>query len=140
MSWDPFEEMRKIHREVDRLFSDFFGKPKTPIPEGFKEPLIDVYETNDEIVVFADIPGVNKEDIKLNLTEDTLEIKAEKREEKVEGIEYAHRERKYLGFYRLVELPAKVNSSNAKATYKNGVLEVKLPKIEKTKRVSIPVE
>ena len=141
MSWDPLEEMRKIHREVDRLFSDFFGKPKALIPEGFREPLIDVCETDEEIIVFADIPGVEKENIKLNATEDSLEIKAEKRgEKKMEKAEYELRERKYLGFYRLISLPVKVDASKAKATYKNGVLEVRLPKIEAAKRVSVPVE
>lgn len=140
MSWDPLEEMRKIHREVDRLFSDFFGKPKALIPEGFKEPLIDVCETDEEITVFADIPGVEKENIKLNATEDSLEIKAEKKEEEVKKVEYELRERKYLGFYRLINLPTKVDASKAKATYRNGVLEVRLPKIEAAKRVDVPVE
>ena len=140
MSWDPFEEMKKIHREVDKLFSDFFGKPKASIPQGFREPLIDICETNDKILVVADIPGAEKEDIKLNATEDSLEIKAEIKERKEEKLEYAYRERKYAGFYRLVNLPVKVDASKAKATYKNGVLKVKFPKIESLKKVNVPIE
>jgi len=130
--------MKKIHREVDRLFSEFFGKPKVMLPEGFREPLVNVYETSEEVVVAADLPGVNKEDISLNATEDMLEIKAEvKRKEEVE---YQHKERRYKGFYRKISLPAKVDVSKAKASYVNGVLEVRLPKIEVSKKVNIPIE
>jgi len=97
-------------------------------------------ETNDKILVVADIPGAEKEDIKLNATEDSLEIKAEIKERKEEKLEYAYRERKYAGFYRLVNLPVKVDVSKAKASYKNGVLEVKFSKIESLKKVNVPIE
>ncbi|MEM0321108.1 MAG: archaeal heat shock protein Hsp20 [Thermoprotei archaeon] len=89
-----------------------------------REPLVDVNETDNEVLVIAEMPGVDKSEIKLNATEDTLEIKAEKK------------------YYRLVELPVKVIPDKAKASYKNGVLEVRLTKREssKPKGVSINIE
>ncbi len=93
-----------------------------------------------KILVFVDILGAEKENIKLNATEDSLKIKAEIKERKEEKLEYAYRERKYAGFYRLVNLPVKVDASKAKATYKNGVLKVKFPKIESLKKVNVPIE
>ncbi len=80
-----------------------------------REPLVDVNETDNEVLIIAEMPGVDKSEIKLNATEDTLEIKAEKK------------------YYKLVELPVKVIPDKAKASYKNGVLEVRLTKKEQSK-------
>jgi len=116
---------RPIIREFGNVPRRIRGKP-TIIEE--REPLVDVFETNGEVVVVAEMPGVEKEKIDVKVTEDgkTLIISA------------SNEDRKY---YKEVDLPAKVDPSSAKATYKNGVLEVKLKKVGKEgKGIKIGVE
>ena len=90
-----------------------------------REPLVDVYTTNGEVKVIAELPGVNKEDIQLHGTEDTLTISVDTPERK---------------YYKEVELPAKVDPKGAKTSYKNGVLEVTLPKKEERKPKGEPIK
>ena len=112
-------------KPIIREFGNVKPSPRGPIVKEEVEPLVDVFEEKDVIKVCAEIPGVNKEDIKLRLTDDNKLI-----------ISVDNPQRKY---YKEVELPAKVNPDKAKATYKNGVLEVVLEKVEK-KGKSITVE
>jgi HSP20 family protein len=155
MWWDPLEEMRDIERRMNRLFRELWGRgPRArrrlprpawrmpPIEEAVREPFTDIMETKDSVIVTAELPGVAKEDIKINATEDTIEISAETREErKVEEEGYYRRERSLGKYYRSYTLPAKVKPDKAKATYKNGVLEVVLPKAEeKEKGKSIKID
>lgn len=125
--WGPFREFRRMARELDR----FFEFPDFEELEGYREPLTDVWETEDAVMVTVELPGVNKEDINLNVKGNFLEVKVEKKEEKKEKKEGFRRfERRYQGFYRLIRLPAKVNPQKTEATYNNGILEIKLPKVE----------
>jgi len=146
MVWvDPLEEIRKIQHEINRMFSNVFARPSL-VSEfssdgDWREPLIDIFEDESHVIVTAEIPGVDKEDIKLNVMEDGLEIRAEKRKEKKEETEKSMRlERTYTGFYRYIELPVEVIPEKATATYRNGILEVKIPKTEKKKGVQIKVQ
>jgi len=149
-SWDLFEEIRRVRKEIDRMLNDLLRWPKEAISlpkpvtvaEGqYREPLIDVQETESEVIVLAELPGVSKEDIQVSIVDDNLELKAElKKEGKVEGERYFISERRYAGFYRRIRLPVKVDASKAKASFKNGVLEVRLPKLEAVKRTHIKVE
>lgn len=103
-------------------------------------PYVDVMEKGNDVIVTADLPGVDKKDIKISVRGDVLEISAERkmeREEKEKG--YLRHERSYNRFYRSIRLPAAVDKSKAKATLNNGVLEVTLPKIEKAEVSEIPV-
>lgn len=147
---DPFEEMRRIEERMNRLFREFWGGRHFPVEEKgrhslvpfeYREPYADVQETNKEVIVTAEMPGVNKGDINIRLRDSTLEISAEKKHE-AEGKEkdYYLAERTYRKFYRALSLPAKVLSDKAKATYKNGVLEIRLPKAEPEKKTTIKVE
>ena len=142
---DIFEEFRRLRREMDRLFERFskefkeFGKP---IEFEFREPLLDIREKDDMLIARVELPGVEKKDIVLNLTEDSFEIKVErKKEERVEKEGYLKSERTYKGFYRKMTLPAKIIPEKAEATYKDGILEIKMPKaekkVEKPRRVEI---
>ncbi|RLG61183.1 Hsp20/alpha crystallin family protein [Candidatus Geothermarchaeota archaeon] len=146
MSWDPFEEIKRIKNEIDRMITDLLGrarvyKPREVISGGYRRPLIDVYETDKEVVVMAEMPGVRKEDIIVNVSTDAVEIRAElKKEEEVKKAGYYRREREYTGFMRMISLPTKVNPKEAKATYKNGILEIRLPKVEKKERVRIEIK
>lgn len=160
MRWlDPYEEIRRMQRRMEKMFEDFWERPGWTRPalpgkrgeiepfegaeiyEHFREPFTDVIETDKEVIVTAEIPGVEKSDIKISAAEDRVEISAEtKREVKEEKKGYVRRERSYEKFYRALTLPAAVDASKAKASYKNGVLEVTLPKTEATKKTSVKVE
>lgn len=141
-----------IDRFFDRMFEEFrpLSWPHLWSPEGWpwkalreRLPAIDVYEEQDDIVVKADLPGVTKDDIEVNVTGSTLTIKGEKKKEEETKDQDFHRwERSYGSISRSVDLPAEVKSDQVKATLKDGVLEVRLPKTEhaKKQRVTVKVE
>lgn len=138
--WRPFQELRK---EVDRLFQEFFGKSYFPERwEGIEwVPSIDVSETEDEIIVKADIPGVKPEDIEINLVDNVLTIKGEKKREKEEKKENFYRVERYYGtFMRSIQIPSEVDVEKIKAQYKDGVLKVTLPKKPESKGKTIKIE
>src|SRR3989338_10396936 len=132
----------------DRFFEDrWFSRPllerEMDFPE-YKPPLTDVSETDREVVATIELPGVDKKDIQLNVTEKGIEVKVEKQsevkqEDKKKG--FFHVERNYSGFYRRIPLPVNVDASKADANYKTGVLEIKIPKLKiedtKVKRIEV---
>ncbi len=152
MVWDIFDEMRRMQEEMDRMFSDFYTRPYYQLGPGralqkvdegvpYRKALVDVQETDKEVVITAELPGMDKKNIELNVTADRVEIKAQKREETIKEKEgFKAYGRQYAGFYRSVLLPAAVESDNAKATYKNGILEVLLPKRKVAVSHSITIE
>jgi len=130
--WRPFEELERIRRDFDRLMEEFIAKEE-PAERVFA-PALDVYETDGEVVVKAELPGVKKEDVEVLVRDNNLIIRGEKKEEKEEKTETYHRvERVYGKFERVVALPAEVKLEGVKAEFKDGVLEIRLPK-EKTSR------
>jgi len=141
---DPFEGMRRFRREMNRLFDSFFGDDfdsrATPGMDNnrgkdvelFRQPLSDLRETDKELIASIEIPGVDKKDIQLRVTEDRLEVKVEKRQEmRIEKEGYLKAERSYRGFHRLIPLPSRIVPERSRASYKDGVLEVIMPKSEK---------
>jgi HSP20 family protein len=134
---DPYEELKRMEERMDRFFREFreVVPPRRFLPEvgGVEtaEPSVDVIEREDKIVVAADIPGVEKGDISVNVKGDMLEISAEKKEEKEEKEEgYIRRERAYARYYRCIPLPTEVDKDKVDASFKNGVLSIEMPKIE----------
>ena len=106
-----------------------------------RAPAVDVFEEKDDIVVKAEIPGMDKDNIEVNLTDHTLTIKGEKKkEEEVKEENYYRSERSYGSFFRTLELPKDVHGDKVKATFKNGVLEVRMPKTEEAKAKEIKVK
>jgi HSP20 family protein len=104
-------------------------------------PAVDVYEEKDEVVIKAEIPGLSKEDISVQVTDSTLTIKGEKkREEEVKEDDYYCCERSFGAFSRSVDLPCDVKADQVKASFKNGVLEVRMPKTEEAKKRAITVK
>ena len=98
-------------------------------------PAIDVYEEKDEVVVKAELPGLSKEDLDVTLTESTLTLKGQKKkEEEVKEKNFYRSERSSGSFVRTIDLPAEVKTDQVKASFKNGVLEIRLPKTEDAKR------
>jgi len=140
--------------EMERRFEDLFRRPFSIMEPSWWPRLrmpemeevsakVDIFEEGDNFVVKAEIPGLKKEDIEVNLTGDMITISGEKKkEEKVEKKDYYRVERSYGSFSRSFRLPKEVQTDKAKATFKDGVLEVKVPKTEeaKKKEKKVPVE
>lgn len=140
--WNPFKELIDVRDDFDRLVDRIFSRD-FDLWEGGRTPSIDVYEEGDNIVVKAEIPGVKKEDISVSLTGDTLTITGKKAEEKeVKRENYYRKEIRSGAFSRSLTLPVQVDKDKVKAKYKDGVLELVLPKApeEKEKEVKIKVE
>jgi len=130
-----------LHREVDRLFDDFFrGFDRFPT-SAFREerltefsPKINISENDKEIEVTVEVPGMDQNDVEINLRDDILTIRGEKKQEKEEkDKEYYHVERSYGSFYRSLQIPCEVEQDKVKATFKKGVLKINLPKSEKAR-------
>lgn len=140
--WRPFGELSSLRREMDRLWENFFGeRPLTRMWQREWAPSLDVSETRDNFVVKAEVPGIDAKDIDISLTGDVLTIKGEKRQEKEEKEEDYHLvERSYGSFSRSVRLPAEVESNKIKASYKNGILNITLPKSEKVKAKEVKIK
>ncbi len=125
-----------------RPFPSLFGRdrwlPSRPL--SIRTPSLDVYEEKDSVVVKAELPGMKKEDVEVNLAGENLTIKGEKKEDKeVKEDDYYRRERSYGSFLRTIALPCEVKSDEIKASFKDGVLEVRMPKTEEAKKKSISV-
>jgi HSP20 family protein len=133
-----FPLLRRLSRDLDSFFDRFgFDRPMTFSTELAWTPDLEVLEKGNEFIVKADVPGMKREDIKVELTENELTISGERKMEKEEKEKGFYRtERSYGSFFRTITLPEGVKTKEAKAVVKDGVLEVKMPmaKIEETKR------
>ncbi len=135
--WTPFAELDRIRREFDKLLEDVFPAVER---EQILAPPVDVYETDSEVVVKAELPGVKKEDIDVTIKENAVHLKAERKEEKEEKTENVHRiERFYGTIERIIPLPTEVKPEEAKAEYKDGVLEIRIPKTKVSKEAKVKV-
>lgn len=139
--WRPLGEVDSFRREMDRMFEDFFGKEPNAGESSLSwYPSVDIKETKDEFVLMAEVPGMSKDDIKINISENTLTIKGEKKEEKKEDDHNYHRvERRYGTFQRSFTLPTQIKGDKVKAAYKDGVLTITMPKKEEVKPKEIPI-
>ena len=142
--WDPFREMSSLQERMNRLMSDFrtrspFGEEE--MAQGAWIPAVDIYETKESIVLNVELPGVTKEDIALEVKDSTLTIKGEKKLEKNVKEENFHRmERSYGSFTRAFTLPSTVQQDKVKAKFRDGILEIMLPKAEEAKPKQIKVD
>jgi len=140
--WEPVREMMTLREAMDRLFDDAFTRPISL--SGISAlPSLDVYETDDEVVVKAALPGLKTEDVQISVTGETLTLRGEfKQEEEKSGATYHVRERRSGNFERAIRLPADVQTDKARADFENGILTVTLPKAEavKPKAISIKVK
>ena len=139
-----------LHREMNQLFEDFFRGLDLPLARSFAHlggfvPSVDVRETDKQVIVSAELPGMDEKDIHVELADDGLTIRGEKKTETEEDAEGLHRhERTYGSFQRLVAIPVQVQEAKATAKFKNGVLTVTLPKAPeaqaKRKRIQIKTD
>jgi HSP20 family protein len=128
MERSPFRELARLEREMGELFDRL---PEWPWGERTRAwaPAVDMVDHQDEIVLRADLPGLEEKDIEVTVEDSTLTIRGERKEEKEEKREnFYYSERSYGAFARTVALPATVDRDKVRATFKKGVLEVHLPK------------
>ena len=139
--WDPFyfspfSMMRRLSEEMDRAFSSGRGLARWAGEEAAWSPAVEVRERNGNVEISAELPGMNKDDVKVECTEEGIHIEGEKKREQVSEEGGVHRtERSYGRFYRTIPLPEGANPDKATAEFKNGVLQVRVP-IDESKRKS----
>lgn len=133
--------MSTMREDMDRLFDSMLGRYPREREQPVWAPAIDVEETNEAMVVRAELPGMKREDIKVKVAEDTVTISGERKYETEKKDRTFHRiERAYGSFQRTIVLPVSVQGDKAAAGYKSGVLELILPKAERVKAREITVE
>ncbi|MFQ5813517.1 MAG: Hsp20/alpha crystallin family protein [Anaerolineae bacterium] len=138
--WEPFGESRRIRRAMDSLFGDLMGAPRLWTWEGHYFFPLDVYETQEALVVKAALPGFRPDDVDISVQGDVLTIKGKlKHQEKVEGENYYRREMRHGTFSRSLPLPVRIDHEKAEAVFENGILTVSLPKAEEARPKSIKV-
>lgn len=147
--WTPTKELTSLHRDLDDLFSRFFGRAeRLPMPSfswswGLEYPAINIAREGDNLTVHAELPGINPRDVEINVTGNLLTIKGQRKfEKKEEEKDYYVREISMGSFERSVTLPVDVNTEGIKAVYRNGLLEITLPVAQtmKGKKIEIKVE
>jgi HSP20 family protein len=131
----PINVMRRFSEEMDRLFEDFGGQgwltpilDKAQLPQGPWSPQVEIFERGNELILRADLPGLSKDDVNIEIANDGITIEGERRnehEEKGEG--YFRSERSYGRFYRRIPMPEGARADDANASFSNGVLEITLP-------------
>ncbi len=157
--WTIFDEIRRMQRDMDKLYGDFFGNEDlekeqlllkgsakdNPVglvskKDFFRTPVIKTNETNEHLFIDVEVPGANKEDVQLNFINNGIEIKVDKKQEEKKG---EGKEQTYIKqqnkFYRFFTLPDYVDYENIDADYKNGIVSIKVPKKKKFKK-QIPIK
>jgi len=131
--WEPAREMVTLREAMDRLFDDAFTHPFGQAA-GIPSPAIDMYQTDDDVVVRATLPGLKAEDVQISITGDLLSIKGEfKDKSETKERAYYLREQRYGAFERTLGLPTSVRADKAKAEFEDGILTIALPKAEEAK-------
>jgi HSP20 family protein len=141
-TWGDFGSLQD---RINKMFGDtlktFYPQENEELERGIWTPAVDIHETDDGYVLRADLPGIKKEEIQIDLKDNTLLVKGEKKfEEKASKDNYIRTERAYGTFVRSFSLPDNVDTGKIKASYKDGVLELVLPKKEEAKPKQIKVE
>jgi HSP20 family protein len=139
--WKPFGDMLSMHSKINRLFEDAFRQDydrEDSLASWY--PATDIYETKDYYVFKLEVPGLAKEDINIELNDNTLFIKGERKEEKEVDKENYHRIESWRGtFSRSFSIPKNVETGKVNAAMKNGILELRIPKAEEKKAKAIPI-
>ena len=141
--WEPFRDLISLREAMDRLFEESVVRPRGGelAPRTAGALAVDMWETENDIVVKTAVPGVDPEDIAISITGDTLTIKGEtKVEQQTEEENYVCREMRYGAFSRSLAVPMPVNADEAEAEFEDGMLTLRLPKAEEVKPKSIKIE
>jgi HSP20 family protein len=139
--WEPARDMMTLREAMDRLFDDAFTRPLGFAGNAWSVPAVDMYQTDNEVVVKAAIPGIKAEEVQINITGDMLSLKGEvKHSEEAKEKAYHIREQRWGSFERALVLPSNVVADKAKADFEDGVLTITLPKAEEAKPKTITIK
>lgn len=138
--WEPMREMMTLREAMDRLFDDAFTRPLS-LSAVSALPAIDLYQTADEVVLKATLPGLKTEDVQISVTGDVLTLRGEfKQQDAKEEATWHIREQRFGSFERSILLPTEVQTDKARADFENGILTVTLPKAEAVKPRTISIK
>jgi HSP20 family protein len=136
MRYSPFKEIEMMEKEINKMLNDLFRS----FDRSYEYPLMDIIDSKDDLVVYVEIPGVNKDDIKVKIHNDVLTISGERKEPELpEKANCLIREREFGKFMRSIRLPYPIEVSKVNAEYKDGILKIILPKKEEVKPKEIQI-
>ncbi len=139
--WNPFREIKEMERMMDENFGHPMMWRRLPEEEYIWAPAIEMYEKDNNFILRVEIPGVNPEDVDISLSGETLTIKGERKSpEDIQDEAYQYCEMCYGSFTRSVTLPEPVDSVNIKATFENGILDIRIPKAQEAKPRQIKIQ
>jgi HSP20 family protein len=140
--WDPFTEVETLRRSMDRVFDELMMRTprRTEAPKE-REPSVEMFETANDVVVRVELPNIDPKHVDISVADDLLTLRGEtKTEEEQKDRNYHYRELLYGAFTRTLRLPTGVKAADAKAVYKDGVLEVKIPKAAPVKTIPVKIQ
>ncbi len=140
--WRPTSDIEELRNEMDRLYQNFFGSiSDEAVDFPMTYPLVNIKERKDQLEISAELPGLSKDDVKISISDSILTIKGEKKSEaKKENENYFRTERRYGKLERSFRLPTKVDNEKVKAEFKDGILNIMLPKKEEAKPKEISIK
>ena len=141
MRWSPLDEIATMRESMDRLFEDHFNRRPRNGGTVVWQPAIDMSETESEVLVRVELPGVDPKNVDVSVTADTVTIRGHvQADQETRNKAYYRRELRYGTFQRTLALPTEMAGEQAKATFKHGILEVRIPKAERVKPKAVKVE
>jgi HSP20 family protein len=139
--WQPAREMMTLREAMDHLFDEAFTHPFSLMNSGWSQPAVDLYQTDNEVVVKASLPGFKAEEVQINITGDVLTLRGETRQdEDVKEKAYHLREQRWGSFERSIPLPTAVSANKATAEFENGILTITMPKSEEARPKTITIK
>jgi HSP20 family protein len=142
--WDPFRDLITLQERMDHLFHDSMTRNRgyeESLTPGFWSPAVDIYETDEAVILKAELAGLNKSDVTIEIKNSTLILRGERKFEKDIKEENYHRiERSYGSFSRTFSLPLTVDQTKVSATFKDGLLEIKIPKVKEGRPKQIEIK
>ena len=139
--FEPMREMVTLREAMDRLFDDAYMRPASLMGTTWQAPAVDMYQTDDEIIVKAALPGIKADEVQISVTGEVLTLKGEvKHEEETKEKTYHIREQRWGTFERTIMLPTDVVADKANADFKDGILTIRLPKAEEVRPKTITVK
>ncbi len=140
-SADPFSHLSSLRSAVDQIFGDYMGRTGVEGPHGGVFPPLNITESENNLYVCAELPGVDAKEIDISATADSIALRGERKVPQVsEEISYHQREREFGTFKRIINLPMKINTDKISASYKLGILTVVLPKAEEVQPKQIKIK